>query len=168
MHQYRDYFFLEIVLPKSKPVIIGILYITPDKYDFVNCPERTFSDTYVTETQECYLLGDININLQPKDKEIFRSKSANTTDKEMPHLNWTYLEICFTHSMEQIITRLTNVTDQTATLIDHILTNSPEVKSVRFHRSWSSDHDLIYLLLYLIYYFIDLSERHLPKFHKHN
>ena len=165
MHQYRDYFFLEIALPKSKPVIIGILYITPDKYDFVNCPERTFSDTYVIETQECYLLGDININLQPKDKDIFRSKSANTTDKEMPHLNWTYLEICFTHSMEQIITRLTNVTDQTATLIDYILTNSPEVKSVRFHRSWSiwSRSDLLIALSdLLLYWFIWKTSTQIP------
>ena len=165
MHQYRDYFFLEIVLPKSKLVIIGILYITPDKYDFVNCPERTFSDNYVIETQECYLLRDININLQPKDKEIFRSKSANTTDKEMPHLNWTYLEICFTHSMEQIITRLTNVTDQTATLIDHILTNSPEVKSVRFHRSWSiwSRSDLLIALSdLLLYWFIWKTSTQIP------
>ena len=46
--------FIEIFLPKSKPVLIGILHRPPDKYDFLNC-----------------LFGDININLQPKDKEIF-------------------------------------------------------------------------------------------------
>ena len=68
--------FIEIFLPKSKPVLIDILYRPPDKYDFVNCLERTFSDTNVFESQECYLLGDININLQPKDKEIFRHKYA--------------------------------------------------------------------------------------------
>ena len=62
--------FIEIFLPKSKPVLIGILYRPPDKCDFVNCLERTFSDTNVFESQECYLLGDINKNLEPKDKEI--------------------------------------------------------------------------------------------------
>ena len=62
--------FIEIFLPKSKPVLIGILYRPPDKYDFVNCLERTFSDTNVFESQECYLLGEIVINLQSKDKEI--------------------------------------------------------------------------------------------------
>ena len=56
--------FIEIFLPKSKPVLIGILYRPPDKYDFVNCLERTFSDTNVFQSQECYLLGDININFQ--------------------------------------------------------------------------------------------------------
>ena len=51
--------FIEIFLPRSKPVLIGILYRPPDKYDFVNCLERTFSDTNVFESQECYLLGEI-------------------------------------------------------------------------------------------------------------
>ena len=35
--------FIKIFLPKSKPVLIGILYRPPDKYDFVNCLERAFS-----------------------------------------------------------------------------------------------------------------------------
>ena len=118
--------FIEIFLPKSKSVLIGILYSLPDKYDFVNCLERTFSNNNVFEFQECYLLGDININFQPKDKEIFRHKPANAINKEIPHLTRSYSEFCFTHSLEQIVTRPTRITDQTATLIDHILTNSPD------------------------------------------
>ena len=86
--------FIEILLHKSKLVIIGVLCRPPDKYDFVNCLERTFSDTNVFESQECYLLGDIDINLQPKDKKIFRHKSANTINKEIPHLTRSYLEFC--------------------------------------------------------------------------
>ena len=31
----RKSIFIEIFLPKSKPVLIGILYRPPDKYDFV-------------------------------------------------------------------------------------------------------------------------------------
>ena len=130
--------FIEIFLPRSKPVLIGILYRAPDKYDFVNCLERAFSDTNVFESQGCYLLGDFNINFQPKDKEIFRHKSANTINKVIPHFTTSYLEFCFTHSLEQIITRPTRVTDQTTTLIDHILTNSSDKvsQSVRRHTSW--------------------------------
>ena len=37
--------FIQIFLPKSKPVLVGILYRPPDKYGFVNCLECTFSDT---------------------------------------------------------------------------------------------------------------------------
>ena len=62
--------FIEIFLPKSKPVLIGSLYRRPHKYDFVNSLEHIFRDTNVIPSQECYLLGDISINLQPKDKQI--------------------------------------------------------------------------------------------------
>ena len=84
-------------------------------------------------------LGDININLQPKDKKIFRHKPANTINIEIPHLTRSYLEFCFTYSFP------TKVTDQTATLIYHILTNSPD----KFSQSGIidlglSDHELIY------------------------
>ena len=144
---------------RSRPVLIGILYRPPDKYDFVNCLERTFSDTNVFESQECYLLGDFNINLQPKYKEIFRHKSANTINKEIPHLTRSYLEFCFTNSLEQIITRPTRVTDQSATLIDHILTNSPDkVSQSGVIDLGLSDHDLIYCT----------RKTSLPKSHKHN
>ena len=93
---------IEIFLPKSEPFLIGVLYRPPDKYDFVTCLERTFSDTNIIESQECYLLGDININLQPKGKEIFRNRSANAINKETPHLTRTYLELCCTYSLEQV------------------------------------------------------------------
>ena len=88
-----------------------VFYIPPDKYDFVNCLKHTFSNTNVFESQECYLLGDINVNLQPKDEEIFRNKSANTINKEIPHLARSYLKFCFTHFQEQLITRPTRVAD---------------------------------------------------------
>ena len=42
--------FIEILLPKSKPVLIDISYRPPDKYDFANCLERTFSNTNVFES----------------------------------------------------------------------------------------------------------------------
>ena len=136
--------FIEIVMPKSRPVLIGILYRPPDKYDFVNCLERKFSDTNIIESQKCYLLGDININFQPNDKEIFRNKSANTINKEIPHLTTSYLEFYLAHSLEQIKDQ-TRVTDQTASLIYHILTNSPDkVSQSGVIDLGLSDHDLIY------------------------
>ena len=137
--------FIEIFLPKSKPVLTGTLYKPPDKDDFVNCLEHTFSNTNVFESQECYLLSDININLQPNDKEIFRHWSANTINKEIHHLTRSHLEFFFTHFLEQIITRPTKITNQTVILIDHGLMNLPD----NFNQSGVidlglSDHDLIY------------------------
>lgn len=40
---------------------------------------------------KCYLYGDININYQPKDKEMFRNKSTNSINKEIPDPTWKYL-----------------------------------------------------------------------------
>ena len=97
--------------------------------------------------------------MQPKDKEIFRHKPANTINKEIPHLTRSYLEFSFTLSLEQIIARSTRVTDQTATLIDHILTNSPDkVSQSGVIDLGLSDHDLIYCT----------RKTSLPKSHKHN
>ena len=96
--------------------------------------------------------------MQPKDKEIFRHKSANTINKEIPHLTRSYLEFCFPNSVEQI-TRPTWVTDQSATLIDHIITNSPDkVSQSGVIDLGLSDHDLIYCT----------RKTSLPKSHKHN
>ena len=70
---------------------------------------------------------------------------ANFINKEIPHLTRSNLEFCFTHSLEQIITRPTRVTDQAATLIDHILTNSPDIITQSGIIDLGlSDHDLIY------------------------
>ena len=62
--------FIEMFLLKSKPLLIGVLYQPLDKNDFVNCLEGTFSDTNFIESKACSLLGDTNINLQSKGKEI--------------------------------------------------------------------------------------------------
>ena len=96
--------------------------------------------------------------MQSKEKEIFRQKSANAFNKGITHLTRSYLEFCFTHSLEQIITRPTRITDQTATLIDHILTNSPDkVSRSGVIDLGLSDHDLIYCT----------RKSSLPKSHKH-
>ena len=61
--------------------------------------------------------------------------------------------------MEQIITRPTQVADQTATLIDHIVTNSPDkVSQSNVIGLGLSNHDLIYRT----------RRTSLPNSHKHN
>ena len=68
--------FVEIFLPESKSVLINVLYRPSDKCDFVNCLERTLGDTNVIETKEYYLLGDVNIMLQTRDKKICLETNA--------------------------------------------------------------------------------------------
>ena len=103
------------------------------------------------------LLGGSNINLQSKDKDIFGRKSANAINKEMPHLTRSYLEFCRTF-LRTNNNRSTRVADQTATLVDHILTNSPDkVSQSGIIDLGLSDRDLMYCT----------RKKSLPKSHKH-
>ena len=116
--------FTEIYLPKPKPFIVSILYRPPDKVDCVNCIEQILREYNTLETQNYYLLRNLNINLLFKGKEIFSNKIAKIAYKKMLPLTKRYLEFRFPHSLEQIITSPTKTTDRTETLFDHVLTNS--------------------------------------------
>ena len=39
------------------------------------------------------------------------------------------MDLCFSHSLRQLIEEPTETTERTKTLVDHILTNSPEILS---------------------------------------
>ena len=61
-YNYRDNFckntesiFIDIFLPKTKPILIGSLYRLPDKNDFVKNLEETFTNFDILDKQECYL-----------------------------------------------------------------------------------------------------------------
>ena len=75
--------FTKIYPPKSKPFIVGILYIPPDKIDFVNCIDQIFSQVNTFETRECYLLGGFNINLLFEGEGIFSNRIGKIPYKEM-------------------------------------------------------------------------------------
>ena len=67
--------FIEILLTIYQPVLVNFLCRPPDKHDFVYCLEWTFDDGNVFEIQECYLLCDININLQLKNRSTHQRSS---------------------------------------------------------------------------------------------
>ena len=78
---------------------------------------------------------------------MFIDKFENITNKEISYLTRKYLELCFFHFLEQVITRQTGITDHTATLIYHIFSNSPD----KFSQSsvidlGLYDDDLIYFI----------------------
>ena len=60
--------FVGIYLPKSKPILLCILCKPPDKSDFVKRFNNALKETGVLDKQECYLLGDLNINLLLDEK----------------------------------------------------------------------------------------------------
>ena len=63
--------FVDIFLPKSKPILVGILY-NHFKPDFLDKFSAAFGRTEIVENQEVYMLGNFNINLWHDGKYIFQ------------------------------------------------------------------------------------------------
>ena len=107
-YNYRDNFckntesiFIDIFLPKTKPILIGILYRPPDKSDFVKNLEETFTNWNILDKQECYLLGDFNINILQNGENVFEKKLSNSKLNSIPFIVKEYLDFAFSYSLKQ-------------------------------------------------------------------
>ena len=123
-------------LPKTKPILIGILYRPPDQSGFLDKLSTAISRTTCFDNQEVYILGDLNINLINNQKH---------TPNGIKH----YQEFCSLHGLkqpiEQLITSPTRVTENSSSLLDHILTNfTDRVSQSGVVDTGLSDHQLIY------------------------
>ena len=102
--------FLDILDPKTKPILIGILYRPPDQSGFLDKLSTAISKTSCFDNQEVYILGDLNINL------------INNL-KHTPNEIKQYQEFCSLQGLKQLITSRTRVTENSSSLLDHVLTN---------------------------------------------
>ena len=133
---------LDIMLPKTKPILIGVVYRPPDKMDFLEHFSEAIVNSENFDNQEVYILGDFNINV-----------------RNNCHLAKSYKEICSLHGLKQIIDSFTRICEKTSTLIDHILTNSTEnILQSGVLEIALSDHYAIYCT----------RKVQRQKFHKHN
>ena len=124
--------FFDIQLPKSKPVLVGVLYRPPTTPGFLEKLTLAISKTTNFDNQEVYILGDLNINLMDKG-----TKTSNGIKR--------YKEFCSVHGLKQLIKSPTRITDKSTSLLDHILTNSPQKVSQHGVLGLGlSDHQLIY------------------------
>ena len=82
--------FFDILLPKSKPILIGVIYRPPNQLNFLNNFSDKLNSIFNIKIQEMYILGDINI------------------DKKSP-LAKLYNEICCLHGLKQLITSPTRI-----------------------------------------------------------
>ena len=124
--------FIDILLPKTKPILIGIIYRPPDQNGFIRSLSEAISNAENFDNQEVYILGDININLIPHGRCIPNGVRA-------------YREFCSLHGLTQIIKDPTRVTENTSTILDHILTNSHEkISQSGVLDIGLSDHQMIF------------------------
>ena len=64
-------FFFEILIPKVKPIAIGIFDRSPNENDVLSLFSNEFQ-RIDSKTNEIYLLGDFNINLLQNGKFILK------------------------------------------------------------------------------------------------
>ena len=124
--------FFDILLPKTKPILIGILYRPPEQSKFLDNLSTSISQTCSFNEQEVYILGDLNINLI-------------NSQKHTPNGIKRYKEFCSLHGIEQLLTLPTRITKNSSSLLDHVLTNSANrISQFGIVNVGLSDHQLIY------------------------
>ena len=112
-----EHIFIDILLPNSKPILIGILHRPPDQLGFLDKVSSAIGDMGNFDEQEVYILGDLNYNLLNEDNYIFEGKNPKN---KVPRVK-SYIQFCSLHNLKQII--------RTSTLLDHFLTNGSEMVS---------------------------------------
>ena len=105
--------FFDSLLPKSKPILVGILYRPPDSSGFLKKLNAAISKTKNFDKPKVFILGDLNIDLTGN-----RVKNSNGIKR--------YKEFCSLHGLEQLIQEPTRITEKSETLLDHIISNSAQ------------------------------------------
>ena len=120
--------WLEILLPKTRPIVVGGIYRQPSQTNFLEEMEKVLS--LIRTECESYILGDFNICM----------KSYNSS----PLLR-EYSNLLQNFSFVQIIDEPTRIFANMSTIIDHILCNDKEkVVQQGSICIGLSDHNLIY------------------------
>ena len=121
--------FFDILLPRLKPILVGIIYRPPDQSGFLKRLSSSLSKAKRFDAHEAYILGDFNINI--------KTNSSNSSKR--------YKEFCSMHGLKQLIDSPTRITEKTSSLLDHILTNSHDkVSQFGVVNAGLSDHQIIY------------------------
>ena len=68
--RYIDGIFLDILLPKTKPIFVGLIYRTPNNINHLKCFNKHLKDTNLDN--EIFLLGNFNINHFHNGKNVLK------------------------------------------------------------------------------------------------
>ena len=124
---------IEISKPHSKPFLVTTIYRPPlASADFFNSSEN-FIKAIDDENKEFYILGDLNC-------DMLKINNESVPVKKIKSLYELY-------QLSQLIQEATRVTMTSPTLIDHIVTNTPEnVSASGVVHTGISDHSLVFAI----------------------
>ena len=125
---------VEIIKPHSKPFFVTTVYRPPSALsEFFDHFEKLIKGID-NENKEMYILGDLNCDLLRPDKDY------NIPTKKIKSLYELY-------QLSQLIDEATRVTMTTTSLIDHMVTNTPEkISDSGVIHTGISDHSLIFAI----------------------
>ena len=130
--EYTENLFIEIERNKSKNIVVGIVNRPPDQdtNEFNKFTDSLLSKITKNEKKPVYIMGDFSINLINEDIHVQTADFINTFSS---------------YPMYPSITRPTNITTKSATLIDKICTNSHTKQTSGIILYDLSDHLLIFI-----------------------
>ena len=100
--------WVELLMPKSKGFLIGAYYRPPKDDTFIDNLETSLNK--LDPSAEFYILGDINIDYANVNGSLFKK----------------YAHVLNLFNCKQLISEATRITDNTKTVLDHIVTNSKD------------------------------------------
>ena len=74
MNENIEAIWIDILLPKTRPILIGSIYRPPKQMDFLDNFENVMKD--IDSSLETYIFGDINICRKSKNSGLFKSYST--------------------------------------------------------------------------------------------
>ena len=135
--------FFEILLPKTTPITVGIIYRPPSQTNFLEILNMTFEKIDI-DKKEIYILDDFNMNMYRNNRYIVRDDNT-ISSKFLSHDIKNYHQFCTMDCLKQLIQSPTRVICSTSTLIDHILTSAPSrVSQKNVIDVGVSDHQLLF------------------------
>ena len=101
--------FVEIFVPNSKNIVVGVVYRSPNQNLSLSLDKfNEILSTISKNNKHCYIMGDYNIDMY--------CLNAHSTTNE-------FVENLFSHMYLPLISMPTRITAHSATLIDNIFTN---------------------------------------------
>ena len=135
--------FLELLLPNTKPIVVGIIYRPPSQSEFSEIINTRFSKLD-TNNNEIYTLHDFYINLYLNNSYIFQKNNLLQSQLIRSDIK-KYYEFCTMFGLKQLIEVLRRVTCSSSTIIDHILVSFPNrISQQGVIDVGLSDHQVIY------------------------
>ena len=103
------------LLRKPKPMVVGVIYRMPNTcMEIFNDRMSDIMNIVQRERKICYFVGDLNVDL-------LKHESHQSTV--------AFLDSFYSYNVFPLITKPTRVTRESASLIDHVLTNNFDINS---------------------------------------